>query len=564
MTTPSIDGSSPPPKHRNFKLSKLSGALLLFLLLVALAVYVAPMAKRLRNNYLGKASLERAKAFTVQKNWQKAGEEFRTALQLLPDHPEVLREWINVLDTTKNHGPLMRNALLRLRELKSENESDAILLARILLKEGQIGAAREAYNALIDTQRETPLAMTLQQHISLAEGHQASREGLMHPEVKEAIALCRNPFAELQDKGTQTLWALTQTRDERGLQAMHFLASTARLTETQANLLIQRLEAHPQKSLPVLLSVYSGFMRNHPAEREKTLKNLVTEHRNTPLKELRIFLEWLALEGESKLLRSMISEETLYGDPAVFTAYIESFVTRAHWTEILNLLGNPEPHYPIGPESLALFRARAWIRLEPDGEKAKEQFYLAIENSLAAQNTALLQRIAKEAAELSLWDVCDLAYSRLAELKPALALSALQQSLEAATHQRDSSRILRLVSQLTQLQGSSSAYSFQRCYLHLLQGSDIETLTLPSAQQAEPSALAFLQALRAYRFLDQPSMKHHLAQVSDLNALNDGQKAVCSGLLRKAGLEQKSKEISKSIIPALLLPEEQAFLQKPF
>lgn len=534
------------------------------MLLVLLAVYGAPMAERLRNNYLRKASLERAKAFTAQKNWHQAGQEFFIALQFLPNDPKILRELVNVLDTSKSYGPLMRNALLSLRELKSEKESDAILLARILLMEGQIEAAREAYNALGDTQRETPVAMTLQQDISVAEGNQASLEGLMHPEVKEAIALCRNPFAELQEKGIQTLWALTQTRDERGLQAMHFLASTARLTETQADLLIQRLEAHPKKNLPVLLSVYSGFMRNHPAEREKTLKNLVLKHRNTPLNELRIFLEWLALEGESKFLRSMISEETLYGDPAVFTAYIESFVTRARWTEVLNLLGKPEPHYPINPESLAFFRAQAWNRLEPDGEKAKEQFYLAIESSLAAQNTALLQRIAKETAELSLWDVCELAYSTLAELKPTLALSTLEKGLEAATHQRDSRRILRIVTQLTQLQGSNSTYIFQRCYLHLLQGSDIETLTLPSAQQAEPSALAFLQALRAYRFLDQPSMKHHLARVSDLNALNDGQKAVYVSLLRTVGSEQKSEEISKSIIPALLLPEEQAFLQKPF
>lgn len=564
MTTPTTDAPTQPAKLSIFRLSKLSWALLLLLLFVPLAVYVAPMAKRLRNNYLGRASLERAKAFTAQKNWPKAGDEFHTALLLLPNDSEVLRELVNVLDATKNHGLLVRNALLSLRELKSEKDTDAILLARIQLKEGEIGAAREAYNALSDTQRETPLAIALQQDISMAEGNQASLEGLMHPEVKEAIALCRNPFAELQDKGTQALWALTQTRDKRGLQAMHFLASTARLTETQADLLIQRLEAHPQKSLPVILSVYSGYLRNHPAEREKTLKSLVLKHRNTPLKELRIFLEWLALEGESKLLRSMISEETLYGDPAVFTAYIESFVTRAHWTELLNLLSKPELDYPISPESLALFRAKAWIRLEPDGEKAMEQFHLAIDSSLAAQNTQILQMIAKEAAELSLSDICELAYSKLAELKPTLAFSALQKSLEAAIHQRDTSRILRIVTQLTQLQGSSSAYAAQRCYLKLLQGSDIETLTLPSAQQAEPSALAFLQALRAYRFFDQSSMKHHLAQVSDLNALNDGQKAVYVGLLRHVGFEQKSEEISKSIIPQLLLPEEQVFFKPAF
>jgi hypothetical protein len=59
-------------------------------------------------------------------------------------------------------------------------------------------------------------------------------------------------------------------------------------------------------------------------------------------------------------------------------------------------------------------------------------------------------------------------------------------------------------------------------------------------------------------------MKHHLAQVSDLNALNDGQKAVYVGLLRHVGSEQKSDEISKSIIPQLLLPEEQVFLKPAF
>jgi hypothetical protein len=564
MTTPSLDGSPQSPKNPIFKLGKISWFLILLMLLLPLGMYIVPMAKRLRSNYLGKASLKKAKDFSASKNWQKAGDEFRTALQLLPNDPEVLRELVKVLDKTQNHGPLMRNALLNLRELKSENETDAILLARILLKEGQIGAAREAYNALSDTQRETSLAETLQQNISVAEGNKASLEGLMHPEVKEAIALCRNPFSELQDKGTQALWELSKTSDERSLQAINFIATSARLTGKQADLLIQRLEAHPKKSLPVLLGIYSSLMRNLPAERERTLKKLTSKHRNVPLNDLRIFLQWLSLEGESKLLRSMISEETLYSDPIVFTAYAQSFTERGQWSELLNLIDKPEQSYPITPESMALFRAKALTHVEMDGQKAKEQFYSAIDSSLAAHNTDMLQLIAREAAELHLWDICELAYSKLAELQPTLALSALQKSLDAAMHQNDTSRILRIVTQLTKLQGSNSAYYTQLCYIRLLQGSEIETMTLPTTKQAEPNVAALLKALRAHRFLDLISSKQYLAEIFDLNFLSDGQKAVYAGLLRKVGSGQKADEIAKSIIPQLILPEEQVFLKPAF
>ncbi|MCX6857531.1 MAG: hypothetical protein NTV80_21820 [Verrucomicrobia bacterium] len=564
MTTPSIDGSTQPTKQPIFKIGKISWLLILLTLFLLPSIYLVPMAKHLRAKYLGKASLERAKAFMAEKNWAKAGAEFRTALQLLPDDPEVLRELVKVLDKTQNHGPLLRNALLKLRELKSENESDAILLARILLKEGQIGSAREAYNALNDIQRETPLAETLQADISVAEGNKASLEGLMHPEVKEAIALYRNPFSELQDKGTRTLWKLSQTSDERSLQAINFLAASATLTEKQTGLLIQRLETHSKKSLPVLLGVYSSLMRNLPAERERTLKKLILEHRNDPLNDLRTFLQWLSLEGESKLLRSMISEETLYSDPAVFTAYAQSFLNRGHWAELLNLLNQPAQKYPISSESMALFRAKALSHVESDGENAKTQFYIAINSSLAAQNTDMLQLIGKEAADLYLWDICELAHSKLAELNPPLALSALQKSLEATTRQRDTSRILRIVTQLTKLQGSDPAYYTQLCYIRLLQGSEIENLALPSTKQAEPSILAFLQALKAYRFLDTISMNHFLLQITDLNSLNDGQKAVYAGLLRKAGYGQKSDEIATAIIPQLILPEERWFLKPTF
>ena len=545
-----------------FKLGKISWALLITSAFAILGAYIAPFARELKNKHLGMACLERAKTFSVQGNWGKAGEEFRSALQYQPNNPEILRELVLLLDKTKNHGVAMRDALLRLRELKHETDADAILLAIIIFKDGQIKRAREAYNALSQAQRESPLAATLLQNIILNEGKNGAVETLLHSDVKEAISWCRNPFPEIKEKGTQTLWRLSESKDETSLQAINFLATLTTLTRAQMDLLIQRLDLHPKGSLPVLLSVYSSLMRNFPEDREGTLKKLASLHRDAPLNELRIFLQWLALEGESHILRSLVSEQTLQSDPGVFTAYLESFATTGQWSEILKLFDNLEPHFPIKPESVAFYRGKAWIHLETDGQKAKEQFNLAIQNCQVAKNSDMLQLIGKETAELNLAEVSEQAYRQLSELKPDLATYALQQSLAVATRKRDTNGIVRLVSQLSDLNTAHSEYTSQLCYLRLLQGAGMETLTFPENSLAEHDSLAFLKALRAYRFDDRRMIERHLSDVSPQVSLSDGQKAIYAGLLFGIGQDQKASQIADELILDLLLPEEKMFLKR--
>jgi tetratricopeptide (TPR) repeat protein len=333
------------------------------------------------------------------------------------------------------------------------------------------------------------------------------------------------------------------------------------LTAPEIEALVTRIEAHPRLNVSNRLGVYSGLLRVEPQRRQAILESLMMDYRNASPEDLRVFLQWLAFEGEPSLLRSLVTTSSLYQDASVFTPYAQSLSTGKRWRDLVTLLEDTTHPLPVSAERTAIWLAEAWSNLEPDMQKAAVHLERSIDFAIKSGNQETLLIAAKEAQKYGLWEIAIRGHTALADSNPKVSIPLLEMGLEAATQKGDTEEIYRLTRRLCDLQPKNNDYSARLCYLRLLIGDEIETVEVPDVSRVKPAVRSLLLSLTAYLIRDHTLLKTHLAAIENIDDFSAGQKAVYAGMLATCGDLAQAFQIAERIPMSVLLKEEQKLLK---
>lgn len=505
-------------------------------------------------------ALEQAHAHIGTGSWKEASECLKTASHgLPPDDVKFLRALAAFLDKTQGDPLLLKSTLLRLKELGHWQSGDSLSLAWTTYHSGNLLAAANAFDLLPEDMKTSKEGRRLAAALSEAQGFPPPV--WVETEVEKLVRSHISGMTELQGTALQRLWELSSTDTEEALHAIAYLASLKTLSSTEAGELVKRAEAHPAASLHERLAACSGLMRTTPDVRRKTLEGLVDLCRSGSRDEMRVFVEWLALEGESDLIRSLLTKDVLFTDAALFTAYAQSLTFSERWKELRMLLTEAEYLPPVSAGRVQLWLAETASHEDPGGTAVEKHLKTCLElESVGNQRTLLAA--GKLAENLGLSDLALDAYDKLAHSNQSRPLVFLERSAELAAAQGMTERLVGYSRSLCKLRPENHAYRLRLQYLEALQGMNLELSPSEKAGvPVEEAPMHLIQALAAYRMRDQARLKGQLAEVKPLeNFLGYGQKAVLAGLLAANGQIAAGFQVAEKLSRRLLLPEEQRFL----
>lgn len=548
-------------RSARFRIGKITRQLFAILLVIVALIYIVSPLFTAVNHYRGRRLLKEAEDCISSQKWQLASQALTEAARLMPDHPETLRLIVQFLEKTKSKPRLLRDSILKLKEQGQSLPTDAILLARALLDMGEAEGALAAFGNLTATVRSSPAGQALEKDLLILQGRYDPTLYGLNSEVKELILDLSGSFSELQATALTKLWNLSAKSDSSALQALKFLSGLQTLTSNEAELLIQRIEVHPESSLADQLGAYLALLKAAPDRKPEIYKTLVSYFRNAHQDEFRIFLQWLAFQGEADLLRSLISTDSLYRDPSLFTPYAESLANAKRWPQLIALLENPKQKPPVSLERLEIWLAEVWSKLNEDRTKVIYHLERAIDFASKSGNQEALLTIAKNAQTYRLFDIAIRSHRALAESNPKVALPLMEMALEAAIEKGDTEQVYQITQKLIEIQPNDHRHQTRLCYLRLLMGDRLETIPIQNPPEIKPILQSLLCALAYYRMRNFEAMKTQLMFIDTLDEFSTGQKAVYAGMLAASGNLSKAYQIAENLPVPLLLKEEKAMLK---
>lgn len=546
--------------HR-LKIGKVTRQLFALLFLILAGVYLFTPLLTALNQFRARRQLKEAEAYLNREKWQLAGQALMEAARLMPDHPETLRLLVQFLEKTRSRPQLLRDSLLKLKEQGHSLPTDAIVLTRALLDMGEAQGAHTAFGDLTATERSSPAGQALEKDLLILQGrHDPTLYGL-NPDVKDLIVDLSSGFQEIQVAARTKLWKLSENSDSSALQALKFLSGLDTLTSQEAEWLLQRIEAHPESSLADQLGAYLALIKAAPERKSDVYKTLISYFQKANRDEFRMFLQWLAFQGEADLLRSLVSTDSLYQDPSLFSPYAESLSNAKRWPQLITLLENPKQKPPVSQERLEIWLAEAWSHQNEDRTKVIYHLERAIDFASKSGNQEALLTVAKNAQAYRLFDIAIRSHLALAEKNPNSALPLLEMALEAAIQKGDTEQIYQITHRLIEIQPNDHQHQTRLCYLRLLTGDRLETIQIQDPPEIQATLQFLFRALAHYRSRNFAAMKTQLLLIETTDGFSSGQKAVYAGMLAASGQLSKAYQMAERLPLPLLLKEEKAMLK---
>ncbi len=492
--------------------------------------------------------------------WKEASECLKTASRgLPPDDVNFLRALAAFLDKAQVDPVLLRSTLLRLKELGHWQNGDSLSLAWTTYHSGNLLAAANAFDLLPAEMKSSKEGRRLA--VALAESQGFPPPVWAESEVEKLIRIQTSGMTEMQGSAVHRLWELARGETAESLHAIAYLASMKTLSTTEARILVKLAENHPAESLHERLAAYSGLMRASPDSRRKTLAGLVDLCRSGSRDDLRVFVEWLALEGESDVIRTLLTKDTLFTDAALFTAFAQSLIFSGHWQELRLLLTEAVYLPPVSTGRVQLWLAEVASHEDPGGTAVENHLKTCLELESTGNQRTLLAA-GKLAEKLNLNDLALDAYDKLAQSNQSRPLVFIERAAELAATQGMTDRLVGYMRSLCKLRPESQAYRLRLRYLERLQGMNLEFIPPEKGGMPEVEAqIRLIQALAAYRMQDALRLKDLLIEVKTRETyLTHGQKAVLAGMLAADGQVASGFQLAEKLQRSLLLPEEQRFL----
>ena len=571
----------PPPKERIgwFNVIIFSA----FALLVTVWFAWSPVTSALKAT-LGRRCATEARIALKSKDWASAAEQIIAARRWAPEDVEVIRVIVEFLKLSGSDPGGLAQQLRKLAEKTPLSEEEQMLLGRTLALNGKTEEARGVYEQLSLSASTRKPGLDLLSTILKSEGHEQEAQLLSQratrqnkadtPEARLEIAQQdgQSRFDEIRRHAHAELWEVARLETPIAMDAVRRLAADPLLTNAGAGELLQIVEKHAHKKLPIRLSVISALMRLQPRQRTTLVEQEVKRFQSKQDGNLEEIAYWLMTEGLPEQVFRLVPQELAVKSRQLYPILMQSMAQAKRWEELKQLLSAPGVPVPRSRVDLAM--AEVQSHLQPDLRESRQLIEGTLNASASDRTPETFKAAASLAAKLNLSDVAAVAY-REAGLRADAenGIGLLQKALECALLAKDSALMLEVSRKLHELRPASSAYSDRLAYLRLILGEEIETVDLSRLKESNdmqamftvtlervPSSL--LRALAAYRMGDRASIQQHLAGLGDTSALPPGQRAVVAGLLSLAGKADRAYQIAEKIPAVVLLDEELAFLQK--
>jgi hypothetical protein len=571
----------PPPKERIgwFSVTIFSA----FALLIIVWFAWSPVTSALKAA-LGRRSASEARIALKSKDWARAAEQIIAARRWAPEDVEVIRVIVEFLKLSGSDPGGLAQQLRKLAEKTPLSEEEQMLLGRTLALNGKTEEARGVYDQLSLSASTRKPGLDLLSTILKSEGHEQEAQVLSQratrqnkvdtPEARLEIAQQdgQSRFVEVRRHAHAELWEVARLETPIAMDAVRRLAADPLLTNAGAGELLQIVEKHAHKKLPIRLSVVSALMRLQPTQRTSLVEEEVKRFQSKQDGNLEEIAYWLMTEGLPEQVFRLVPQELAVKSRQLYPILMQSMAQAKRWEELKQLLSAPGVPVPRSRVDLAM--AEVLSHLQPDLRESRQLIEGTLNASASDRTPETFKAAASLAAKLNLSDVAAVAY-REAGLRADAenGIGLLQKALECALLAKDSALMLEVSRKLHELRPASSAYSDRLAYLRLILGEEIETVDLSRLKESNdmqamftvtlervPSSL--LRALAAYRMGDRAGIQQHLAGLGDTSALPPGQRAVVAGLLSLAGKADRAYQIAEKIPAVVLLDEELAFLQK--
>ena len=546
------------------------------ILLLLLALFVGKYAWNARSRGSTQSLVSEARQAIERKDWATAAKYIRQAKEATPDDPALLRIMVDYLDQTGLDPAFQLQALIRLKEAGLQQPTDVWIAGRACLRIGDMAAARALWEKLPTEVKDTPEALEFKAGILRQEGGEGQAQHLQqlaaqkapdNPEAAfKAAALDAESVYPLQSAaGMERLWAMTARADAAGLAAIRFLVARADLTLPQVLQLRALVRKHADAGLADELRVLSLVIRLDAAERANAINDMEERHRNASLEVKVVLARWLAEERELEPQARLVPWGTMLQSNELFPIAVQALAEAGRWQQMNELL--KQRALPMSEEGLAVWKALAASRLQPDLNEAQTQLQAAIKRAAAVGSYGPVRAAAQVAEDLELYDVAMEGYVLLAQPKAGHELEMLEKCWETATRLGDSAQLLETARRQKALRPTSMLYAQRLDYLRLVRGVEMESVQSPApdtvTQEVENLGIsAILTALKAYRLGDRQQAARALSTVQGVAKLSAGHRAVYAGLLALLGEPARAFQQAETISPRLLTAEEQVFLKK--
>jgi hypothetical protein len=571
----------PPPKERLgwFNVIIFSA----FALLITVWFAWSPVTSALKVA-LGRRCATEARVALKSKDWARAAEQIIAARRWAPEDVEVIRVIVEFLKLSGSDPGGLAQQLRKLAEKTPLSEEEQMLLGRTLALNGKTQEAREVYEQLSLSASTRKPGLDLLSTILKSEGHvqeaqELSQRATMQnkadtPEARLEVAQQdgQSHFVEIRRHAHAELWEVARLETPIAMDAVRRLAVDPLLTNAGAGELLQIVEKHAHKKLPIRLSVVSALMRLQPTQRTSLVEAEVKRFQSKQDGNLEEIAYWLMTEGLPEQVFRLVPQELAVKSRQLYPILMQSMAQAKRWEELKQLLSASGVPVPRSRVDLAM--AEVQSHLQPDLRESRQLIEGTLTASASDRTPETFETAASLAAKLNLSDVAAVAY-REAGLRADAenAIGLLQKALECALSAKDSALMLEVSRKLHELRPASSAYADRLAYLRLILGEEIETVDLSRLKESNDMQAMFtvtlervppslLRALAPYRMGDRAGIQPHLAGLGDTSALPPGQRAVVAGLLSLSGMADRAYQIAEKIQAVVLLDEERAFLQK--
>lgn len=577
-TQQQVPDMAPPPERVGWFYA---GILLTFVVLIGVWLAWKPAAGAVRSMLAGQEAAAAQTAISEQ-DWSRAAHHLVQARQKAPDDAAVIRAMVAFYQATGTDPAGLAQQLRLLAAQQPLSTEEELLLGNALLATGKTTEAREVYAKLPADNMPQP-RLKLLSSILKAEGHTqeaavierralAQDTGTPAARLSAALEDLGSHFPEVRQQARQELWQLAELSSATGLEAGAKLAADRALTPLEAERLLDLVTRHPLENLPARLGVVSAMLRLRPEQRSQIVKAEIERFQARKEGRLEELAYWLMAERQHTEVFQLVSKDLAMKSRELYPILMQSLSHEQRWEELKALLGVPHP--PVAQSLVSIALAEVHSHLEPDLQRSRLLLAGTIESAKHDGNVAVLQAVAALAEKLNLSDLALTARQLAGETAAAAgqteaALQNLQQSARLALQTKDGGILLASTRQLHELVPSSAVYADRLTYVRLILGVEMETIDLNKDVDTEAAVttqahipLPLLRALAAYRMGDLPAVAGHLGGLEDVTRLEAGQRAVAAGLLSLAGRPDRAFQIAEKIPAALLLREEQAFLQR--
>jgi len=371
-----------------------------------------------------------------------------------------------------------------------------------------------------------------------------------------------DPFSEVQARALDILWELARGQSPESVTAIQILAADPRLTSDRCVELLELASTNKLGSERLRYIVLTASARLLPLDKDSLIEKEVKLQEGKPLADTLDFLRWLYTMNEYDQVLKLMPKDKALRMPELFPIYVEVLAAKKRWKDLQDMM-RTSPTLPISPTDLALLKARCAQGLGDTPAIIKGHLEEACRRALGARDMANVIRSTGIAEGLGFDDVA-LETLRNAVSIPKYQLTMLERILIIQTKQRDSAGMLATSREIIGAKPGLRLHQENTYYLSLLIGEEIETAAMRTASLAKEGKIAegahrILQALAAYRVADYETMKSVLAVINP-EVLTTGQRAVYAGMLSATGETARAFAIAEKLRRALLLREEEKFL----